>query len=113
MGEFERLEGLHKARQINVAGHSARREGEIETTRTEWESARRLAPKLEEIPFWQVIALVDDGEDVQWAVEIFSSMLLSNDRVNDWIDLIFILEACGLLSTKGSVQKLVDAIGTS
>jgi uncharacterized Ntn-hydrolase superfamily protein len=108
--ELARLVRMRKAQLIDDGGHRALEAGELEMTREAWDRVRRLAPELEEVPFWQSIAVMEETEDVKWAAEIFRSNLLSDGRKEHWLDLIYRLEQCGVLSRQGSAEQLVAAI---
>jgi uncharacterized Ntn-hydrolase superfamily protein len=110
VGELDRLVRLRKAQLINARGHKALEDGEIERAREEWAEARKTAPELEEIPFWQSIDVLEEIGDLEWAAEIFQSAFSSDERHEEWIDLIHRLEECGIITRDGAAQDLEDAI---
>jgi uncharacterized Ntn-hydrolase superfamily protein len=110
--ELARLVRLRKAKLIDAEGHNALEQGDLQAAREAWSHASALAPELVEISFWQAVSAIEEAKDVQWAAEIFSSELGSDEHAEHWIDLIFRLEECGILSRQGSAAELVDVIRT-
>ncbi len=108
--ELERLVRLRRASLINLRGHAALDEGDEAKALKIWESARAMAPELEELGFWQAIRLADKLEQIQSAVEILSNSIADDNRKDHWIDLIRRLEACGVIEREGTSDKFIDAL---
>ncbi|MCH7587158.1 MAG: DUF1028 domain-containing protein [Chloroflexi bacterium] len=108
--ELIRLVRLQRAQLLDMEGHEDLEENEIRSAMQKWEEARTMAPELEEMGFWQAVALVDKTDELQLAAKIFASMPIGVERQTFWIDLIGRLELCGLIETSGAGEKLISVI---
>lgn len=113
LDELARLVRLRRAQFIGMEGHDALDEDKIPLAIQKWEEARRMAPELEEMGYWQAVALVDKTNEVQEAVKIFTSMPVLEERRDYWIDLIGRLKHTGIIENDGAGEKLIEAINAS
>jgi tetratricopeptide (TPR) repeat protein len=110
VAELARLVRLRGANLLDAEGHKAFDAGEREKALSLWEEARRRAPEMEEIAFWQAATLADKPGDVQTAAAILRPALAGNDRREHWLDLLRRLEACKLLERAGAAEELIQAL---
>ncbi|MBN2556206.1 MAG: DUF1028 domain-containing protein [Anaerolineales bacterium] len=108
--ELARLVRLSKAGNLSEEGTRQVAGGEITSGLKLWEQARRLAPELEELPFWQGLTLADDGGDAAGGAAILKLMLDKDPRREFWLDLIRRVEKSGLLERKGVAEELLAAL---
>jgi uncharacterized Ntn-hydrolase superfamily protein len=108
--ELSRLVRLRKAQITNMHGHQNLEEGQTEKALEIWREARALAPELEELSFWQAVAMADKPVDIQKAVEILSPMLSGEDRREHWVDLIRRIQDCGIIERDGAGDELIQAL---
>ncbi len=108
--ELGRLVRLRRAQLIDREGYRLLADGQRDAGLTKWTQARALAPELEEIAYWQALALADEHADIEAALAILRPMLDSDPRRAHWIDLIARLQVCGLLETDGLANKLIAAL---
>lgn len=107
--ELARLVRLRRARLTDAQGHLQLEAGQVEPALEIWEEARKLAPELEELSFWQAVALADIPGEVQKAAEILNPML-EEERSEHWIDLINRIQECGIIERKGAGDELLQAL---
>src|SRR5262249_6094135 len=67
LNELARLVRLRHDQRLDEAGYEALEAGQRDKALNEWAKARREAPELEEIAFWQAVALADQHTDVETA----------------------------------------------
>jgi uncharacterized Ntn-hydrolase superfamily protein len=109
--ELTRLVRLRHASLVDDAGYTALDAGEREVALDHWAKARREAPELEELPFWQAIKLADDFGDIQTAVSILKPILARNPRRTQWIELVRRLQNCGMIQRHRAGDELIAALG--
>ena len=109
--ELGRLVRLGRAQQIDGEGYRLFEDQKLDEALAKWAEARRIAPELEELPFWQAMALADGPANVAAAVEILKSALMHDPRREHWVDLIRRLQDCGLLERAGAADELISALG--
>jgi uncharacterized Ntn-hydrolase superfamily protein len=110
VAELGRLVRLRRAQLLDARGHEALEKGQRDLALESWEQARITAPELEELSFWQALALADNHADVQAAVEILAPMLAKDDRREHWIDLVRRIQACGIIERKEAGTELIAAL---
>ena len=110
--ELMRLARLRRAQLVSGAGDAALHAGNRDEALTLWESARELAPELEEIAFWQAITLADRGNDPAGAAAIFRPVYANDPLRDQWIDLIGRLEQAKLIRRDGAAGELLAALQT-
>jgi len=108
--ELARLVRLRRAQLVDDAGYQAFEQEKSDQALRLWAEARALAPELEELPFWQAVALADKPADVQSAAGILRPVLANDPRREHWIDLIRRLEGCDHIQRKGAAEELIKAL---
>jgi uncharacterized Ntn-hydrolase superfamily protein len=108
--ELARLVRLRRAQIINMRGHQLLEDGKIKEGMEIWAEARTLAPELEEMSFWQAVALADKPEDVASAAKILRPMLQGEKRSEQWIDLIRRIQDCGIIERSGAGDILIQVL---
>jgi uncharacterized Ntn-hydrolase superfamily protein len=111
LNELTRLVRLRHAQITEEAGYRALDAGERDQALDYWQRARREAPELEELPFWQAIKLADELRDVNTAAAILRPVLARNPRRQHWIELIRRLQLCGLIERDNAGEELIAALG--
>lgn len=111
LNELARLVRLRHASLIDDAGYTALDEGRLEEALDHWAKARREAPELEELAFWQAVKLADQHSAVDVAASILRPVLSRNPRRAHWIDLIRRLQMCGLIESENAGNELIAALG--
>jgi uncharacterized Ntn-hydrolase superfamily protein len=108
--ELARLVRLRHADLIDGRGYQALDAGQRDQALALWTEARREAPELEELAFWQAVTLADKHQDVTTAAGILRPALANDPRRAQWIDLIGRLQACGLIERAGAAEELIKAL---
>ena len=108
--ELARLVRLRHAQLTSARGNEALEQGRREGALQLWVQAREEAPELEEIAFWQAIALADGQNDVAAAAEILGPVLANDSRRIHWLDLLTRLDKCGFLGRAGTGAALREAL---
>ncbi|MBN1401818.1 MAG: DUF1028 domain-containing protein [Anaerolineae bacterium] len=108
--ELARLVRLRRAQHIDRAGQTALSAGQREEALTRFSQARALAPELEELAFWQAVALADGGDDLATALAILEPALAADERRAHWIELLRRLEVCGFIGRPGVCARLAAAL---
>ena len=108
LDELARLVRLRHAQLLDDEGHRALDRGDRSLAFERWEQARALAPELEEVGFWQAVALADRPAEVTRAAEILSQALAQEARREQWIDLLRRLQVCGLIERSGAAEELIE-----
>lgn len=111
LNELARLVRLRHASLVDDAGYAALDEGRRDEALDHWARARREAPELEELPFWQAVKLADAHSDPETAAAILRPVLARNPRRAHWIDLIRRLQLCGLIERDNAGDDLIAALG--
>jgi uncharacterized Ntn-hydrolase superfamily protein len=108
--ELERLVRLRRASLIDREGHRQLEEGSFDRALTLFERAKELAPELEELVYWQALALAESKNRVQEAAQWMKEMLAQEERGELWRDLIVRIERAGILSRAGVADELIAAL---
>jgi len=111
--ELARLVRLRRAQHMDQDAQRFIIQGEREQGLALWEEARRLAPELEELGYWQAVTLLDRkpyDDAVELAAQIFHESFTDDERREHWIDLTRRLEDCGLIERIGAVDEFFDAL---
>jgi uncharacterized Ntn-hydrolase superfamily protein len=111
VSELARLVRLRHAQIIDAAGYTAMDAGQRDEALDQWAKARREAPELEELAFWQAMALADQHVDIETAAAILRPALARNPQRVHWIDLIRRLQNCGLIERENAGDDLIAALG--
>lgn len=108
--ELARLVRLQRAQLLDQEGHDALEADDRPRAMKLWAEARLLAPELEEIAYWQALALADEPAELERAVELLRPMLSEDERAEHWLDLINRIEKAGLFERQGAAQELIDEL---
>ncbi|MBZ0302442.1 MAG: DUF1028 domain-containing protein [Anaerolineae bacterium] len=108
--ELGRLVRLRHAQLVDTQGHQALDAGDSAEALGLWAQARAEAPDLEELAFWQALALADQQDDVAGAVAILGPVLAAHPRRAHWIDLITRLGICGFIDHPAAGEALCAAL---
>jgi uncharacterized Ntn-hydrolase superfamily protein len=111
LNELGRLVRLRHAQILDGEGYTALDEGRHDEALDSWAKARREAPELEELAFWQAVRLADAHSDLDNAASILRPALARHPRRAQWIDLIRRLQACGLIENRNAGDELIAALG--
>jgi uncharacterized Ntn-hydrolase superfamily protein len=107
LSDLERLVRMRRAQLIDDRGHELLDAGETESALERFQSARDLAPELEELAFWQAITVMErEPEYEDWARELLRASVAFESHPERWYELIERLEEVGLLSTAGLRERL-------
>ena len=105
--ELARLLRLRRAEIMDNEGLDLLKQKGPDRALKVWAKARALAPELEELPFWQAVALSDEPADVQTAAAILKPALNKNPRRDHWLDLLNRLQACGIIQRPNAAKELI------
>ncbi|MCY4008419.1 MAG: DUF1028 domain-containing protein [Anaerolineaceae bacterium] len=114
--ELARLVRMRHAQHTDQAGHRALRDGQVSEALDAWSAARKEAPELEELGFWQAAALADrnpKADSIAIAAAILRESVLQDELAEQWIDLIRRIEENGMLEREGAADELIAAIAKS
>lgn len=101
--ELRRLLTLHRAYDAMNRGDEAMAKNEIEEAVRQYSAASRIAPQIQELPFWQAVSLFAAGREAE-ALPIFRRVFAEEER---WARLVPRLPAAGLLPDD---PKKIEAI---
>ena len=110
VAELARLVRLGRAQVLDGEGHRLFEDARLDEALAKWAEARQIAPELEELPFWQAMALAEKPEHTAAAIEILKPALAQDPRREHWLDLIRRLADCGLLERAGAAGELIAAL---
>lgn len=108
--ELGRLIRLRRGDLISRQGDKALEAGDKANALNLWAEARQMAPELEEIAFWQALALADDGEDIDGAAELLRDMLDGVPNRSAWVEVIRRLGAGGYIERRGVAEALIARV---
>ena len=92
--ELRRLLDLEKAYNFMNEGDDLMSRNHPQAAREKYAHAARLAPDVNEVPFWQAVTTAESGH-IDEAVPIFKKVF---DIDENWRELVRRLPACGLLN---------------
>ena len=105
--EMRRLLGLHQAYNSMNEGDHAMAVGDVEKASKLYSQAAKLAPQIEELPFWKAVTLFSVGQEDE-ALPIFKDVFERNDA---WKRLIPRLTAPGLLpDDPKKIEKILGVV---
>ncbi|MEL6271701.1 MAG: hypothetical protein AAFR22_17980, partial [Chloroflexota bacterium] len=110
LDELARLVSMRRAALLAAEGEAAFHSGDRDRAMHLWQQARELSPEQEELAFWQVMTLADEGNDVPTAAALFNSVFTDRTDRDQWLQLILRLEEARLVQREGAAQALVSAI---
>jgi uncharacterized Ntn-hydrolase superfamily protein len=101
--ELRRLVQIHKAYELMNQGDERLASGKVEEALQAYQAAARLAPQIDELPFWEAVTLADIGR-LEDALPIFQQVFASN---RDWAVLVQRLPASGLLKDDPELMRRI------
>ena len=104
--ELKRLLDIQYAYDLMNEGDVLLSKNENEAAKIKYQQAAKLAPDIEELPFWHAVTLADTGK-VNEALPIFKRVFKIN---KDWALLIQRLPASGLLTKDPQVMRKILSI---
>ena len=104
--ELERLLNIHKAFDLMNEGDALLAKNLNEAAREKYSLAAKMAPDIEELPFWQAVTLADTGK-LEDALPIFKQVFRKN---KDWAELVKRLPSSGLLKNDEEMMKNILAV---
>lgn len=106
IAELRRLIRLQRAYAHANRGDELMSEQNVDHALREYREAARLAPEIEELPFWQAVTLASIGR-VEEALPIFRSVFAKNPA---WADLVPRLPAAKLLPDDAAlIRRITEA----
>ncbi len=108
--ELGRLVRLRHAQLLDQQGYKALEAGDRAQAMSLWAQACAEAPELEELPFWQAMALADDLADAEAGARLLRPALRDDPRREHWLDLALRLQACGLVKREGAASEVVERL---
>ncbi|MCH7814069.1 MAG: DUF1028 domain-containing protein, partial [Planctomycetes bacterium] len=103
--ELARLVGLQRAYLHMNAGDEEMEKGDFAAANDEYAAARKLAPRIVEIPFWQAVTLVSSGR-IDEALPIFREVFQAEPV---WAELVPRLVQVGLLPNDEDLLDKINA----
>ncbi|MCD6576769.1 MAG: DUF1028 domain-containing protein [Anaerolineaceae bacterium] len=106
IAELKRLLDIQNAYDLMNTGDDLLSKNKYEAARNKYEQAAKLAPDIEELPFWQAVALADIGK-VDEALPIFEQIFKKN---RNWALLVQRLPASGLLTNNPQIMHKILSV---
>jgi len=106
LSELRRLLDVEQAYELMNVGDGLIAKGDFVAAKEKYAMAARLAPDIEELPFWEAVTLTEMGE-IEQALPIFKKVFSLN---RNWILLVQRLPASGLLPQDSEVMKRILSI---
>jgi uncharacterized Ntn-hydrolase superfamily protein len=103
ISELRRLVDLHRAYQRMNHGDELLGAGQTEEALQEYRAAAKMAPEIEEMPFWHAITLADMGRTTE-ALPIFRDVFAKNAA---WARLLPRLPKAGLLRDDPEMMRRI------
>ncbi|MEE8390745.1 MAG: DUF1028 domain-containing protein, partial [Anaerolineae bacterium] len=104
--ELRRLVHLHRAYQHMNQGDELMGAGQTEEALQEYRAAAKMAPEIEEMPFWHAVTLADIGREDE-ALPIFRDVFARNA---DWAKLLTRLPKAGVLRDDPEMMRRILAL---
>jgi len=104
--ELKRLLDIKYAYDLMNEGDDLLSKNENKAARIKYEQAAKLAPDIDELPFWQAVTLADIGK-VDEALPIFEQVFSIN---KNWALLVQRLPASGLLTKNPQVMRKILSV---
>jgi len=104
--ELKRLLDIQYAYDLMNEGDVLLSKNENEAAKIKYQQAAKLAPDIEELPFWHAVTLADTGK-VNEALPIFKRVFKIN---KDWALLVQRLPASGLLTKDPQVMRKILSV---
>ena len=106
IAELKRLLDIQDAYDLMNAGDDHLSKNKNEAARNRYEQASKLAPDIDELPFWQAVTLADTGK-VDEALPIFEQIFKKN---GNWALPVQRLPASGLLTNDPQVMHKILSV---
>jgi uncharacterized Ntn-hydrolase superfamily protein len=108
--ELRRLVNVHRAYELMNLGDERLGSGRVEEALAAYKGAARLAPDIDELPFWEAVTLAEINR-LEEALPVFSKVFASNP---DWAVLVQRLPAAGLLRDDPEMmRRILEQAGSS
>jgi len=104
--ELKRLLDIQYAYDLMNEGDDFLSKNENEASKIKYKQAAKLAPDIEELPFWHAVTLANTGK-VDEALPIFERVFNIN---NNWALLVQRLPASGLLTKDSQVMRKILSV---
>lgn len=101
--ELRRLVLLHRAYQLMNQGDEHLGRGKVDEAFAAYQEAARLAPEVDELPFWEAVSLVNIGR-LEEALPIFRRVFSGN---RGWAVLVQRLTSAGMLSADAEAMRRI------
>ncbi|MEN4040909.1 MAG: DUF1028 domain-containing protein [Anaerolineaceae bacterium] len=101
--ELRRLLLLHRAYQLMNQGDEHLGRGKVDEAFAAYQEAARLAPEVDELPFWEAVSLVNIGR-LEEALPIFRRVFSRN---HGWAVLVQRLTSAGMLSADAETMRRI------
>ncbi len=107
--ELGRLVRMHRAQLVSDEGSRRLEAGEKDTALSLWARARKMAPELEELVFWQALELADKPADVPGALVLLKG-LEDKENFAGWVELLRRLEPTGIVEREEALKELLGGL---
>ncbi len=107
IAELKRLVRLQRGYAHANRGDELMTEKNVAAALEEYAAAERIAPEIQELPFWHAVTLVSVGREAE-AVPILKAVFAKEPF---WADLLARLPAAGLLPNDPALIKRLQALG--
>ena len=107
IAELRRLTRLQRAYAHANRGDELMTEKKVDAALAEYSEASRIAPEIQELPFWHAVTLASIGREAE-AAPIFKAVFA---RERQWIELLERLPAAGLFPNDPALIKRIQALG--
>jgi uncharacterized Ntn-hydrolase superfamily protein len=101
--ELRRLVQVHRAYELMNVGDDHLAGGRVEDALEAYKGAARLAPNMDELPFWEAVTMADIGH-IDEALPLFRLVFAMNP---DWAVLVQRLPASGLLKDDPDLMRRI------
>ncbi len=82
--------------------------GQVDEAFQAYQTAARMAPHIDELPFWQAVTLADTGR-LEESLPIFKQVFASNPN---WAVLVQRLPTCGLLRDDPEMMRRILSVNS-
>jgi uncharacterized Ntn-hydrolase superfamily protein len=101
--ELARLVNVHRAYELMNLGDERLGSGRVEEALAAYKGAARLAPEIDELPFWEAVTLAEINR-LEEALPVFQKVFASNPN---WAVLVQRLPAAGLLRDDPEMMRRI------
>lgn len=105
--ELRRLLNIQRAYEAMNRGDELLSEGKVKEAFLAYDTGARLAPEIDELPFWQAVTLAESGK-VEESLPIFARVFKADPN---WALLLQRLPAAGLFKVDAEVMKRITSLG--